>query len=96
MPAPALPAASLTRPLSSTTRLVGSVIAPVGVNVAVQVLPPSLVARLDKVPLATLRSDRSNPLTASLKVTVTVVVCPMPRRASATVMVAVGRWVSML
>ena len=40
-------------------------------------------------------SDRSKPLTASLKVMVTVVVSPMPRRLSATTMVAVGNAVSM-
>ncbi|MNY72186.1 hypothetical protein D3C86_2106840 [compost metagenome] len=58
-------------------------------------MPPSLLSRLDKVPLATLRSDRSKPETASVKVMVTVVVSPMPKRLSATTMVAVGRAVSM-
>jgi hypothetical protein len=85
----------LTPAVSSRIRLVGSVTLAVGVKVAVQVMPPSLLVRFDSVPLATLRSDRSKPVTASLKVMVTVVVSPMPRRLSATTMVAVGSAVSM-
>ncbi|MNG01261.1 hypothetical protein D3C84_842300 [compost metagenome] len=66
----------------------------VGVRVAVQVRPPSLLARLDNTPLATLRSDKSKPDTASVKLMVTVVLWPMPRLVSPTVMVAPGRTVS--
>ncbi|MNK79826.1 hypothetical protein D3C87_995040 [compost metagenome] len=75
--------------------MVASLMLAVGVSVAVQVTPPSLLVRFASVPLATLMSDRSKPLTASLKVIVTVVVSPMPRRLSATTMVAVGNAVSM-
>ena len=72
---PTLPTALLTWLVSSVIALVASVIAAaVGVSVAVHVLPPSLLARLDNTPLATLRSERSKPLTTSLKVMVTVVV----------------------
>ncbi|MNC13794.1 hypothetical protein D3C76_534750 [compost metagenome] len=67
----------------------------VGVRVAVQVTPPSLLLRFDNTPLATLMSDTSKPLTASLKVMVTVVVSPMPSCVSATTMEAVGSAVSM-
>ncbi|MCY1397412.1 hypothetical protein D9M71_124140 [compost metagenome] len=67
----------------------------VGVRVAVQVIPPSLVLRLLSTPLATVKSAISRPLTASLKVMVTVLVSPAASALSATVMVAVGRWVSM-
>ena len=77
--APALPAVSVTVLVSRMIRLVVSSTLAVGVRVAVQVLPPSLLSRLDNVPLATLRSDRSKPDTVSLKVMVTVVVSPMPQ-----------------
>ncbi len=49
----------------------------------------------ESVPLATVRSARVKPLTASLKVMVTVVVWPTPSAESASTTVAVGRWVSM-
>ncbi len=55
-------------------KLLGSVTFADGVRVAVQVLPPSALARLDRVPLATLSSERSKLLTFSLKVKVTTVV----------------------
>ncbi|MNF95918.1 hypothetical protein D3C84_786880 [compost metagenome] len=63
----------------------------VGVKVAVQVLPPSLLLRLDKSPLVTLRSDRSKSLTASLKVNVTTVLWPAAMLGLATTMLTVGR-----
>ena len=94
MLAPRLPARSCTPAVSITIRLVSSFMPAVGVRVAVQVTPPSLLVRFDNVALATLMSDRSNPLTASLKVMVTVVVSPMPRPLSATTMVAIGSAVS--
>ncbi|MNE84184.1 hypothetical protein D3C80_1810590 [compost metagenome] len=77
--------------VSRAMKLLGSVRFTVGVNVAVQVLPPSLVVRLVSSPLVTLRSDRSKSVTASLKVKVTWVVSPTVRFGSATTMVAVGR-----
>ena len=67
----------------------------VGVNVAVQVIPPSLLLTALKVPPLTLRSALVKSFTASLKVMVTVLVSPTARAVSATVMVAVGRRVSM-
>ncbi|MNE68225.1 hypothetical protein D3C80_1638770 [compost metagenome] len=67
----------------------------VGVRVAVQVMPPSVDTRLLSTPFCTVKSVRSNPLTASSKVMVTVLVSPTARAVSATTMVAVGRWVSM-
>ncbi|MDT4838233.1 hypothetical protein FQZ97_719850 [compost metagenome] len=63
----------------------------VGVRVAVQVMPPSLELRLLRVPLATVKSAISRPLTASSKVMVTVLVSPAARAVSVSVMVAVGR-----
>ncbi len=77
-------------------RLVASLMALFGVSVAVQVIPPSLLDTALKVPLATVRSALVKPLTASLNVMVTCDVSPMLRLLSATTMVAVGRWVSML
>ena len=66
----------------------------VGVNVAVQVMPPSLLLTAVKVPLAIVRSALVKPLTASLKVMVTSEVSPIFSALSATTMVAVGRAVS--
>ncbi|MNF77894.1 hypothetical protein D3C85_719410 [compost metagenome] len=74
--------------------MVVSVMLAVGVKVAVQVTPPSLLLNPFRVPLATLRSELSRPLTASLKVMVTRVVSPGRRSVSAMTMVAVGRWLS--
>ncbi|MCY1304173.1 hypothetical protein D9M70_539190 [compost metagenome] len=67
----------------------------VGVRVAVQVRPPSVDTRLLSTPFCTVKSTRSRPLTASLKVMVTVLVSPAARAVSAITMVAPGRWVSM-
>ncbi|MNY40530.1 hypothetical protein D3C86_1752800 [compost metagenome] len=77
--------------VSNAMKLLGSVMLAVGVKVPVQVLPPSLLARLVNSPLVTLRSDKSKSLTASLNVKVTSVVWPMPRFGLATTMVTVGR-----
>ena len=63
----------------------------VGVNVAVQVMPPSKELTAESVPLATVRSALEKPETASLKVIVTVEVSPAARAVSATIIVAVGR-----
>ncbi|MNJ77877.1 hypothetical protein D3C77_754830 [compost metagenome] len=65
----------------------------VGVKVAVQVMPPSLLLTALNVPLAMVRSALVKPLTASLKVMVTNEVSPALSAVSATTMVAVGTWV---
>ncbi|RMS19478.1 hypothetical protein ALP75_205129 [Pseudomonas syringae pv. actinidiae] len=67
----------------------------VGVRVAVQVTPPSLLLTALRVPLAMFKSALVKPLTASLKVIVTSEVSPTASALSATTMVAVGRSVSM-
>ena len=75
-------------------RLVVSVTLTVGVNVAVQVLPPSLEDTPLSAPFATVRSSLVKPVTASLKVMLTSEFSPKASAASATTMAAVGRWVS--
>lgn len=62
-----------------------------GVKVAVQVMPPSAVARLLNVPLVTRRSLTSKPVTASEKVMVTVARSPAFSAVSLRVIAAVGR-----
>ncbi|MNC98068.1 hypothetical protein D3C83_159210 [compost metagenome] len=66
----------------------------VGVKVAVQVTPPSLLLSPAIAPLATVRSALVKPVTASLKVMVTSEVSPAAMAVSATTMLAVGRTVS--
>ena len=95
MPLPALPARSAIPVLSRVIRLVVSVTLALGVNVAVQVMPPSLLLTALSVPLAMVRSALVKPVTASLNVMVTSEVSPIRRLLSATTMVAVGRTVSM-
>ncbi len=95
MPLPALPAASATPVLARTIRLVASVVLTLGVSVAVQVIPPSLLLNPLSEPLATVRSARVKPVTASLKVMVTRDVPPIFNVGLATTMVAVGSKVSM-
>ncbi|MNZ58209.1 hypothetical protein D3C78_762110 [compost metagenome] len=73
----------------------GSLTPTVGVNVAVQVMPPSLLLTALNVPLAMVRSALVKPLTASLKVMVTSEVSPALSVGSASTIVAVGRAVSM-
>ncbi len=85
---------SLMPLLFKVIRLVVSWTPTVGVKVAVQVMPPSLLLTALNVPLATLRSLLSKPVTASEKVTVTRVVSPAFRVGSAITTVAVGRWLS--
>ena len=94
IPVPALPARSLTPALLRLIRLVVSWTPAVGVKVAVQVIPPSLLLTVLRMPLATLRSLLSNPVTASLKVIVTSEVSPALNTGSATTMLAVGRTLS--
>ena len=74
--------------------LVVSVMSLVGVNVAVQVMPPSEVATSLRVPPSIVRSALVKPVTASLKVKVTVEVSPMISDSSVTAIVTVGRTVS--
>ncbi|MNN59678.1 hypothetical protein D3C81_1748140 [compost metagenome] len=95
VPLPALPAWSITPVLSRVTTFVVSVMLALGVKVAVQVIPPSLLLKPLNVPLATVRSAVVRPVTASLNVIVTSEVSPTLRAVSATTIVAIGRWVSM-
>ena len=74
--------------------LLAAVVLALGVSVAVQVMPPSLLSKSDSTPLAALKSAKASPVTASLKVMVTAVLWPIPNTVSATTMVAVGRSVS--
>ncbi|MNV73471.1 hypothetical protein D3C71_1666220 [compost metagenome] len=71
-----------------------SVTLALGVSVAVQVIPPSLLLRPVTVPLATVRSAVVKPLTASVKVMVTTDVSPELSAVSATTILALGRCVS--
>ena len=82
--------------LSKVIRLVASVTAAVGVKVAIQVMPPSLLLTALSAPLATVRSALVKPVTASLKVMVTSEVSPAAKAVSVTTMVAVGLWVSIV
>ncbi len=75
-------------------RLLASLTLLLGVRIAVQVIPPSALARPLRLPLATLRSARVRPLTASLKVMVTVAVSPIFKAVSLMLIVAVGAMVS--
>ena len=75
-------------------RLVVSVMPAVGVKVAVQVTPPSLLLTALNVPLAMVRSALVKPVTASLKVMVTSEVSPALSALSVTTMDAVGATVS--
>ena len=74
--------------------LLALTIAAVGVKVAIQVTPPSLVLTVLRVPLDTVRSALVKPGTASLKVMVTGEVWPIPRLVLPNTMVAVGSTVS--
>ncbi|MNJ71987.1 hypothetical protein D3C77_685920 [compost metagenome] len=71
VPLPLLPAWSVTPALFSVMTLLVSLMLPFGVRVAVQVIPPSALLSPLTTPLATLRSSRPKPFTASLKVMVT-------------------------
>ena len=76
--------------------LVGAVVVALGVRVAVQVMPPLAVLRLLSAPLGVARSARVKPVTASMKVKVTVAVSPIFRAVSLMVMAlaSTGRVVS--
>ncbi len=94
LPEPALPARSAMPVLASVIRLLVSVTSAVGVNVAVQVMPPSIEPTAPSVPLAMVKSVLSKPVTASENVNVTRVDSPTVRELSATTMPTVGRVVS--
>ena len=91
-----MPDASATPVLSSVMTLVASVTLLVGVKVAVHVIPPSEEDTDDRVPFAMVKSALVNPLTASEKVIVTVAVSPIFSAVSESVIVAVGRAVSIV
>ena len=77
-------------------KLLAEVVLALGVSVAFQVMPPSPVVRLDSAALGAVKSAVVKPLTASVKVKVTVAVSPMPRAVSLIVMAeaSAGRAVS--
>ncbi len=66
--------------------LVASLLALAGARVAVHVMPPSLLVNADRVPLGTVTSAPLNPVTASLKVKVTVALEPIASVVSEIVM----------
>ncbi|MNV93457.1 hypothetical protein D3C71_1881530 [compost metagenome] len=70
--------------------MVASVMLAVGVKVAVQVMPPSLLLTAVSVPLAIVRSALVKPLTASENVKVTNEVSPIFSEVSAITMVTVA------
>ena len=76
--------------------LLESVVLALGVSVAVQVMPPSLLLKDDSAPLGLARSAVLKPVTASVKVNLTVAVSPMRKAVSLMVMLeaSVGRTVS--
>ena len=76
--------------------LLAAVVLALGVSVAVQVMPPSLLLRLESEALGALKSAMVKPVTASAKVKVSVAVSPMRRAVSLIVMAeaSVGRTVS--
>ena len=68
----------------------------VGVKVAVQVRPPSVVLKSPMLPFSTVTSLLSKPVTCSLKVTVTVEVSPILSAVSLSViLVTMGAVASM-
>ena len=81
---------------SSVITLLAAVVVALGVSVAVQVMPPSPVVRLDSAALGAVKSAVVKPVTASEKTQVTVAVSLMRRAVSSRVMLAasVGRTVS--
>ena len=93
-PLPALPAASCTPVISRVITFVASVTEPVGVKVAVHVTPPFMLPTEERPPLAIVRSALLNPVTASLKVIVTVDVSPTDNAVSETTKPAVGGVIS--
>ena len=83
--------------LSKVIRLLASLVLALGVRVAVQVIPPSLEDRFDKAAFSTVTSATVKPVTASVKVKVTVAVSPIFSAVSLMVIdeARLGRTVSM-
>ena len=80
-----------------TVRWLGlSVMFELGVSVAVQVMPPSLLLRLARSAFGAETSAVAKPLTASLKVNVTVAVSPIFNAASERPMPTVGAVLSIV
>ena len=77
--------------------LLAAVVLLVGVSVAVQVMPPSPEVKLVSAPFGLDRSAIVNPVTASVKVKVTVAVSPILNAVSEMViaLAKAGRAVSM-
>ena len=97
LPQPVLPETAAWTPLlSRVIWLVASARLLLGVKVAVQVMPPSMVVTPLRVPLVMVRSALLKPVTASLKVMVTRDVPPIFNAGFATTTVAVGSTVSMV
>ena len=78
---------------TAITLLVSSTLL-LGVKVPRQVMPPSLLVTVLRLPFSTVMSALVNSSTASLNVKVTRLVSPMRRAVSAMVMVTVGATVS--
>jgi hypothetical protein len=78
VPVPVLPACSQPV-LFSVIRLLASVMPAVGVKVAVQVMPPSLDCQMAQNAMLDAEVGWSKPVTASLKVMVTVVLADCQR-----------------
>ena len=78
----------------SETRWPASSALTAGVKLPVQVMPPLALLSVPTVPPCTVKSVWVNPVTASLKVTVTVGVSPALMALLDKAMVAVGAWVS--
>ena len=66
--------------------MLAAVVVAVGVRVAVQVMPPSVVVKFERAALGASRSAVVKPVTASEKEKVTVAVSPMRRAVSLMVM----------
>ena len=76
--------------------MLAAVLLALGVRVAVQVMPPSPVVRVERLPFGTVRSAAVKPMMASVKVKVTVAVSPIFSAVSEIVIAEarVGRTVS--
>ena len=76
--------------------LLESVVVALGVSVAVQVMPPFVLLRLESTALGAFKSAMVKPVTASVKVKVSVAVSPTRRAVSLMVIAvaSVGRTVS--
>ena len=91
-----MPLRSIIPELSRVRTLMAAVVLALGVSVAVQVVPPSTLARLDKTAFGAVTSDVVKPVIASVKVKVTVAVSPIFNAVSLIVIAdaSAGRTVS--